>query len=458
MDPDSWLLLLLYAALVMCCAYFAAAESALAAANPIRLRSAAEEGNKNAAVILKILDDFDRTLTAVLIGNNLAGLGCASVATVLTLRVLRSYGGRISDPESVAAAVSTAATTVIVFLLGEIIPKSYATDHSEKVALNLARSLRFVRIVLTPLVFVFSGVSRVASRLVRAEEEPTVTEEELSTMIETIGEEGVIDEEQSDLLQSALEFSKTTVADVLTVRADVTWIDVALPPDEIARAIRQSNHSRLLVCDGSLDRVVGVLVIRDFLKQYIDDPRVDVRGVMKQPFFVPLSASIDDLLAEMSRNRFYLAVVRDPAGATAGVVTIEDFLEELVGEIFDEDDVVDDKFMKLGGNHFRVSGACTIGEMFRRMRYTPASRQPGGKTVHVWVLEQLGHEPREDDSFVCDKLTVTVTEVTDGRVLEVEVKLATPELEIAPAEEPKEPPTDGTPAGDDTEKGVGTHD
>ena len=215
------------------------------------------------------------------------------------------------------------------------------------------------------------------------------------------------------------------------MRDDIVYVDLSMTADEIAACLIKNKHSRLPVCDGTIDSVVGILVIRDFLKAYVKGTNVDVRKIMKEPYFVPLNASIDDLLSEMGRNRFYMAIVRDAAGNTAGVVTIEDFLEELVGEIFDEDDEIDESFMKLGGNHFEVAGTLSIGEMYRRMKHTPAHRFLPTKPVHIWVLEKLGREPQEEETFEEGELTVTVLEVEDGRVRRVEVKLETPELDIS---------------------------
>ena len=425
------MLLILYVFLIFAAAFFASCETSFVAANAVRLRSMADDGNRRAKMAVKIQDNFDKMLTGVLIGNNIAHLGCASIATILAIDIFKTLRPTMSDLESAAAAAASAITTVVVFMLGEMIPKSFASANSEKVAIAFAPILRAFLFIIAPLAFMFSWISRLMGKLFPQTEEPTVTEEELSNIIDTIEEEGVIDEEQGELLQSALEFSKTTVADVLTMRDDVVFVDVSMTADEIAACLIKNKHSRLPVCDGTIDSVVGILVIRDFLKAYVKGTNVDVRKIMKEPYFVPLNASIDDLLSEMGRNRFYMAIVRDAAGNTAGVVTIEDFLEELVGEIFDEDDEIDESFMKLGGNHFEVAGTLSIGEMYRRMKHTPAHRFLPTKPVHIWVLEKLGRDPKEEETFEEGELTVTVLEVEDGRVRRVEVKLETPELDIS---------------------------
>lgn len=425
------MLLILYVFLIFAAAFFASCETSFVAANAVRLRNMADDGNRRAKMAVKIQENFDKMLTGVLIGNNIAHLGCASIATILAIDIFKTMRPTMGDLESAAAAAASAITTVVVFMLGEMIPKSFASSNSEKVAIAFAPILRAFLFIIAPLAFMFSWISRLMGKLFPQTEEPTVTEEELSNIIDTIEEEGVIDEEQGELLQSALEFSKTTVADVLTMRDDIVFVDLSMTADEIAACLIKNKHSRLPVCDGSIDSVVGILVIRDFLKAYVKGTNVDVRKIMKEPYFVPLNASIDDLLSEMGRNRFYMAIVRDASGNTAGVVTIEDFLEELVGEIFDEDDEIDESFMKLGGNHFEVAGTLSIGEMYRRMKHTPAHRFLPTKPVHIWVLEKLGREPEEEETFEEGELTVTVLEMEDGRVRRIEVKLETPELDIS---------------------------
>ena len=428
MDPDSWILLLIFAVLVLMAAYFAASETALITANPIRIKNAALDGDKKAKKAMRLMDRYEHMVTVILIGNNLAHLGCASVATMFSIQLFTSIRG--GDVEEIAATVASLVTTIILFSLGEMLPKSIASETSDRLVVALAPSLTVVSFLFTPLAFMFSWISALLRHMFGAEKEVTVTEEELTTLIETIEEEGVIDEDQSELLQSALEFSKTYVADVLTMKDDVSFIDVHMTNKEIAEKIIASRHSRLPVCDGDLDHVVGVLVIRDFLKHYVKDANCDVKTMLREPFFVSLDSSIDDLLAEMSRKGSYMAIVKDQNENTAGIVTIEDFLEELVGEIFDEDDVVDNTFMKLGGNHFEVSGACVLGEMFRRMRYIPERPLPTTMPLHVFVLERLGHEPEEEEEFTWDDLEFTVSSVENGRVEKMLVKWVTPELEI----------------------------
>lgn len=435
MDPSSIPLFLLYFLLILGCAYFAAAELAFSTVSRIRLRSMEDERGGQVRCALRVLDNFDLTLTTLLIGTNIMTVACAAVATILSARVYHAVlAAGHSVAQSAVTAVGTAITTVLIFILGEIIPKTYAKDNVESVALRLAGSVRFCTVLLYPLSLVFIGISKLTDKALGTEKQPSVTEEELSTIIENSEESGVLDGDEVDLLQSALEFSETTVADVLTLRDDVVWVDADATKEEIFAKVQGTVYSRLPVCRGSLDRCIGILRVNDFMKAYVGGTYTRLYRLMRKPFYTTLDASIDELKTEMSRKRQHIALVRDKSGKhIIGVVTIEDFLEELVGEIFDESDVVDDDFMKLGGNYFSVSGKLTLSDLFHRMNYHPATPVPLHRTFSTWILETLGRIPEEEDSFVWEKLTVEVDTVEQNRVTRATVKLADPAIDIEPA-------------------------
>ena len=435
MDPYSWLCLSVCFVLVFFSAYFSATESAFAGMNRIRMRSLADGGDRRAKAALRISENFDKALTALLIGNNVVNILCASLATVFALDVFTN--GVQSGVDPLLTTMTTVVTTVAIFMFGEMIPKSLANADNDRMARLLAPSFRIYMTVMTPLTVIFYGINRLVHRLTGDAAEPTVTEDELSTIIEAVEEEGVIDEEQGELLQSALEFSSTTVADVLTLWDDVTKLSLDMTPEEVYEVVRTSKHSRLPVLDG--EEVVGILMIRSYLKTYIATGRADIRNLMSPPAFVALDAVIDGLLEQMSRSKCYLSVVLDKNGKPIGVVTIEDFLEELVGEIFDEDDEVNPDFMKLGGNYFEVSGALTMGQLLSEIGCEAEEPVPAAKPLHIWLIERLGHTPEEGETLVFGGLTFEIETVTDGRVERVTVKLETPELEIeTPDEEGKE--------------------
>ena len=440
MDPSWWWLIFGYCLMLCGSAFFSASENALAAANKIRLRTYAEEGKRGAKTALQLVEDFDKTLTTILIGNNIVNVVGASLATVFAFNVAKPaiVEGRIAD--GTITVIVTVVTTVIVFLLGEMTPKSLALAYPDVIACAFAPILRALTVLLRPLAWVFGAIGTLTRKVFGGGSEPTVTEEELSAMFETAEEEGTLDEDQEDLLQSALEFSETTVADVVTLRDDVVGIRLGMSYDEVMGILEESKHSRFPVYENDLDHIVGVLQIKKYLKAYLAGERLSLKELSSPAFYTTLDAPIHELLEKMSRAKVTMAVVRDPeSGKTVGIVTIEDFLEELVGEIFDEDDVVNEKFMKLGGNYFRVSADCTLGEMFRDMSYHGKVNMSRIKTVGAWVQEALGHAPLPDDVFVWRDLTVTVTDVDEAGKLEyVEVKLANAMLDGVTAPNPAE--------------------
>jgi CBS domain containing-hemolysin-like protein len=410
---------MLFAAFFLCvafAAYFSCAESAYAGLNKIRIKNLADSGDKRAQRAAAISNSFDRALTTILIGTNVLHIGCSSIATLIAATL---WGEN-------AVVYATLVTTVIVFFLSEMIPKSYAAANSTQVALGLSGSLRVLMKLLAPVTFLFMGVSRLVTRLFKKEDAPTVTEEELSTIIETVEEEGGMSEDQSELLQSAMEFPTTTVADILTARDDIVAVDVHMTPEELLARIREAKHSRLPVWDGGPDNAVGVLSIRKYLKESIRTGTPDVRALMAPPFFVSPEEEIGDLFKRMTQNKISLAIVQDDGGRTVGLITVEDFLEELVGEIWDEDDVVDESFIKLGGNRFRVSGTLRVGEAFSRMGYECPDRSILQYPVQAWALSCYGHVPEEDEEVDYRSLTLRVESMSEGRIVSLDVKVNDP--------------------------------
>ena len=414
-------LIILFVIFVVCGAYFGGAESGFSAMNKIRMKSKADDGDKRAKNAVYISNNFDKALTTLLIGNNITHIAAASVATIIATRL---FGA--SD---VVSLVCTVVTTLIVFLFSEMIPKAYANDRSESTALLTGGFLRFLMKLLSPLSAFFTAISSAITKLVEKfvghEDEPSITEEELYDIIDTIEEEGVMNEEQGDLFKSALDFSDTHACDVMTMRGDICGIDVSLPTEAILSLVQNSIHSRMPVYKGDIDHIIGIIHTRTFMREYIKNPRVDVRSkaVLMPAYRVKPDAMIDDLLEEMRQHKFYLAVVSDGDGKTLGLVTIEDFLEELVGEIWDEDDVVDKNFIKLGGNRFLVNTHMTVGEVTNRLGVAPLKDQNPIRPLLSVILEHFGEIPEEDESFMLGNLEITVDKVENSRVSSVVIHL-----------------------------------
>lgn len=419
MDGDSRSLLVIFIIFVLLCAYFSCTESAISRMNKIRVKSMAEDGNKKAKKALYISNNYEKALTTLLIGNNIANIAAASVATLLVMNMLENS----TLDEGVKGTIATIATTFILFLFGEMIPKSFAGDRPIGAALACSPPLKFLMKILSPLAALFAKISSAITNLFKAEEEPSITEEELYDIIETAEEEGVVDEDQSDLFKSAIEFSDTTVKDVMTMREDICALDVSMPNREIMLKIRGANYSRLPVYDGDIDNIIGTLPIRSFIREYYKNPSLDVRSLLVPPFFVKTDAKIDDVLSVMRQHKFYLAAVSGANGETLGLVTIEDFLEELVGEIWDEDEIIDNNFQKLGGNKFRIITKMTVAEAFSRMKIAPPAPQIARRPILSWVVKEFGRMPEEEDSFSYENLEVTIDTVENGKVTFVEIKI-----------------------------------
>ncbi|MBO6053120.1 MAG: CBS domain-containing protein, partial [Clostridia bacterium] len=302
-------------------------------------------------------------------------------------------------------------------------------------------SLRALMKLFAPLSaffgFISSAFTRLSERFLPREEEPSITEEELYDIIDTIEEEGVMDEEQGDLIKSALDFSGTSAADVMTMRQDITAADAELPNGELLAVLRESTHSRLPVYEGDLDHIIGLIHIRVFMREYLKNPEIDIHTLLTPAYRVSPDARIDDLLSVMRQHKLYLAIVADGEGKTLGLVTIEDFLEELVGEIWDEDDVVDRDFIKLGGNRFRVSVKLTLGEICARLGVAcPAGLVPDRPLLSL-LLEKFGRIPEEEEEFREGCLAFTVEQVENGRVITADIHLLSDEelAELEAAEE-----------------------
>ena len=325
-------LIVFFLVLLLGGAYFAGAETSLASVNRIRIMSRAENGSKRAKRVLYILDHFDAALTTILIGNNIMHIGCASLSALVAVRLNWSDAG---------ATATSLVTTLIVFLLAEMIPKTIAKACNESFALFVAPSLRFLMHILYPLNVVFTSLTNGIKKLfhLRDKEEPTVSEEELHDIIETLDEEDDIDEDTADLMQSALDFTETPVGEVYVPLKDVQTVSLAMHPKEVVKIIEQTNHSRLPVVDRE-GEICGVVQIRKYLKEYLKrSGHVSLSRVMDKPYYVTVGTPIDEQLAGMSKAKTHIAIVRDNDKKVLGILTVEDILEELVGEIYDEDDV-----------------------------------------------------------------------------------------------------------------------
>ena len=422
MDDGSRLPWVITTALLFCAAYFAVAETALASASRAKLKVLAEAGNRGAQDALNILEQFDRAITTILIGTNIAHL---SIASLVTIAVTRRWGLN-------AVSLSTILTTIAVFFAGEMLPKSIAKKYAERAACFCAGSLKFFMALFSPLSRALTAIGETVSRAVKGEPELSVTEDELYDIIEDMTEEGTLDEEQGDLISSALQFGDLTAESILTPRVDIVAVDVTSPLEEILETIRSCNHSRLPVYDGTVDHIIGILSIRTFIKTYLrQGSETDVRALVDEPFFIHQSTSLDELLPLMTKNRQSVAIVTDNYGGTLGMVSIEDILEEIVGEIWDEDDVVEETIVPLKDGAFSVYADEHVSDVFEEIGFEdPEDNEELVDTVlGAWAFEQFGAIPSEGDSFRYHNLEVTVEKMDHNRILRLKLSVHPEEAE-----------------------------
>ena len=408
--------------LLFCAMYFAAAETAFASCSRPRIRLAEDRGDTRAKNALYVLDRFDEAISAILIGTNIVHIAAAAL---VTLAVTRRWGlGAVS--------VSTLVTTIVVFFAGEMLPKSIAKKRADKLALACAGSLRFFMQFFGPLGRLLTAIGQAVARHTPGDAEKTVTEDELYDIIEDMTEEGSLNEEQGDLISSALQFGEVTVENVLTPRVDLIALDVRSSAEEILACIKSNTHSRLPVYEGSIDNIIGILQIRKYIKAYLrEGAALDIRPLLDRPFFVHQSTNIDELLPVMSRQKHNLAVVTDNFGGTLGIVTVEDILEELVGEIWDEDDVVEEPIVEVSEGVYEVESDESVSDVFERLDYEDpeANEELINTLMGEWAYEQFTAIPRIGDSFRYHRVSVTVSSMDHNRILKLRVTLLPEETE-----------------------------
>ena len=422
MEDGSRLPWIIAAVLVLCAAYCALAETAFASASRPKLKVAAEAGNKKAQDALAITDCFDKAITTILICTNIVHL---SVASLVTVTVTKKWGLN-------AVSLSTIITTMVVFFAGEMLPKSIAKKYAEPMALFCAGSLKVLMTIFSPLAMLLTAIGEHVSKAVKGEPELSVTEDELYDIIEDMTEEGALDEEQGDLISSALQFGDLTVESVLTPRVDIVALNVESHLEEILSVVRSCNHSRLPVYEGTVDHIIGILQIRKFIKSYLHKQgEINLRSLTDEPMFVHQSTSLDSVFPQMARNRQSMAVVTDNYGGTLGLITIEDMLEELVGEIWDEDDVVEESVVALGNNEFTVDADEHVSDIFEEIGFEdPEDNEELVDTVlGAWAYEKFGAIPHQGESFYYHNLQVTAEEMDHNRIVRLKLSILPEEAE-----------------------------
>lgn len=413
---DDWFSYILLVILIALSAFFSASETAYTTVNKIRLQNYVDAGSKKAKTALFIAENYDRTLTTILIGNNNVNIGASSIATLLFVKLFGPSG----------AAISTAVMTILILIFGEVLPKSFAKESSEKFALAFSRPLRILMTVFWPVVFLFIQLKKVAKHIspIKEEETPIVTEQELKFIVESIEDEGVLEKQESELVQHALEFDEKTVQEVLTPRVDMTTLDIEDDLQTNIGLVLTERFSRIPVCRGTSDRIIGILHTKDLLEALVRGDAIDLASMVQPAFFVYKTKKLSSLLADFKRNKTHVAIVTDDYGGTVGMVTMEDLLEELVGDIWDEDEEIIRDFVRIDSQHFLISGDLTIRELFDHLDLPFSNLESNHTSCGGWALEALGHIPQAGEAFQFKNMTLTIQEMDDQRVKKLSVYLA----------------------------------
>lgn len=403
--------LLLMAVLVAFSAYFSATETAFSSLNRTRLRVLAEKGDKRAALACSLSEQYDKMLTSILIGNNIVNIALSSLCTLLFIHLMGDGG----------ATVATAVATVVVLVFGEVTPKSLAKESPERFAMFSAPFLRMVMWVLSPFAWLFSRLKKLVGRVVRSGGERPMTQEELLMLVDEVQQEGGLDKDEHELLRSAIEFTDRDAEDILTHRVDLEAVPADASPEEVARVFGESRFSRLLVYGTDIDDIVGVIHQSDFYADGLQGGK-PLSALMTPPLFVPKSIRISVLLRLLQRKKAHIAVVTDGYGGTLGIVTMEDILEELVGEIWDEHDEVVEDIRREGAGVWTVSGGADLYRLLDRLGLD--GRQVESASVTGWVMERLGRVPEPGDTFTEGPWRITVTAADERRVRQLRVEKA----------------------------------
>jgi len=407
------------AALVLCIFgsnYFSSSEMAYSSCNRLRLENARDSGSVRAGIAVKIIDRFDNTLSAILIGNNLVNIAASSIGSVLVILVAG---------DDKYAWVSTVVITVLIIIFGETMPKIIAKGSANRIAVNHARFIRALTVVLTPLIWLCVGLVKLCTMGLKGESSDSDEEAaamELASIIETAEDEDVLDEERSELVQAAIDFSDVMAYEVMTARVDVVALDIDDDWNEQLAVIESAPYSRIPVYEDSIDNIIGVLYLNHFLKALTGEENPDIRGMLMPPSYVYKTVKMPAVLSELRRAKQHLAIVTDEYGGTLGVVSMEDVLEQLVGEIWDETDVVEEEIVERSDGQYELDGDMVISDFLELVGIREKDFEAESETVGGWTIEMFGAFPEVGESFEYENLCVSVLEMDGLRVEKVLVK------------------------------------
>lgn len=404
--------------LVAFSAMFSSCETAFSTVNKMRLKSNADQGSTKAAKALRLAESFDNSLTTILIGNNIVNIASTSISTVLFTDLFGAKG----------VGIATVVMTVVVLIFGEILPKTFAKENSEKCAYFFAGPLSALIVLFTPLSFIFTAIKNTVSRLYSSSEKsPSVTEDELKCIIDEIEEEGVLEESESELVRSALDFDETIVSEILTPRVKVVGVEINSSIEEIKNVFLTEMYSRLPVYEKNIDNIVGIITQKDFFKM-ISENRSDIQNIIQDVVFISEFKLINDALHEMQRSKTHMSVIIDQYGGTKGIITMEDIIEELVGEIYDENDEITPLMTKINDDVYEASGELTVTEMLETLGYPENYIATNANTVSGWIMELTGHIPDQGELIQNDCFQIHITEMNGKKISKIQITLIKPDF------------------------------
>ena len=412
-------IVLLLVAILLCIllsAFFSASEMAFSSSNTIRLENAAEDGSRRAAVALKVTENFEDALGAILIGNNLVNIASSSLGSIFVI---------LLTGKDEKTWISTLILTALIIVFGETIPKITAKKNANAVSERFAFGIRILMIVLKPLIWLFVGLTKLLTFWMKGEQEEEEDEavEELQSIIETAEDEEVLDEERSELVQAAIDFPEISAYEVMTARVDVEAIDIEDDWEDILAQIENSSFSRLPVYEESIDHIIGVLYLNHFLKSAIDEGDTDIRSLLMPPCYVYKTMKLPAVMNQLKRAKQHLAIVCDEYGGTLGVLTMEDIIEQIVGEIWDETDTVENEIIRRSEDELELDGDMVITDFLELFEIPEDEFEAESETVGGWTIESFdGKYPQVSDSFAYKDLTITVLSMDGRRVERVLVK------------------------------------
>ncbi|MCU0104936.1 hemolysin family protein [Acholeplasma vituli] len=410
MDSDSSIYLILIVISIILSGFFSATETAFSTMNRIRMKNLSEKGNKNASLAIKLHERYDVFISTILIGNNIVNILSASLATILFVQLLG---------QDLGATISTIVTTIVVLIFGEVTPKSIAKEYPEKFALFAAPIVNVLEKVFLPFNFFFKQWKVLMSKIIKPNEDRSITEEELLTIVDEAQEGGGINETEGTLIRSAIEFSELEAIDIYTPRVDMECIPVDATKEEIQKVFVETGYSRLPVYEGNIDHIIGIINHKDFYN-YVYSSNKNINEIIKPALYITKNKKIDMLLKELQLKKMHIAIVLDEFGGTVGLLTLEDILEELVGEIWDEHDTIIHEIEKISDNEYLVMGNANVDKFFEVIG---KDEELDVLTVNGWVVETLGHIPTEKEVYEANQIRFEVLKMNGKRIEQVKITL-----------------------------------